>query len=163
MTPFPNRQKIQRHFYRAHACFAKYFLMTKKWQQIKKLTYVTTCGPSGCTVCFFLSKSRSMAVIWAVYRRLLRLPAGKTSRPVQRPRCPCVAPSRRFSRIAEVLGAHSPPNPSAERASAPNEPRGDPWSFGGVLRKVMIVFVIFENEKTIESFEKYDVLRLWLE
>ena len=40
--------------------------------------------------------------------------------------------------------------------------RGDPWSFGGVLRKVMIVFVIFENEKTIESFEKYDVLSLWL-
>ena len=31
-----------------------------------------------------------------------------------------------------------------------------------VLRKVMIVFVILENEKTIESFEKYDVLRLWL-
>ena len=27
----------------------------------------------------------------------------------------------------------------------------------------MIVFVIFENEKTIESFEKYDVLRLWLD
>ena len=35
-------------------------------------------------------------------------------------------------------------------------------SFGKVLRKVMIVFVILENEKTIESFEKYDVLRLWL-
>ena len=34
-----NRQKIQRHFYRAHACFVKYFLMTKKWQQIKKLAY----------------------------------------------------------------------------------------------------------------------------
>ena len=31
-----------------------------------------------------------------------------------------------------------------------------------ILRKVMIVFVILENEKTIESFEKYDVLRLWL-
>ena len=75
------------------------------------------------TVCFFLSKSRSMAVIWAVYRRLLRLPAGKTSRPVQRPRCPCVAPSRRFSRISEILGAHSPPDPSAERASAPSEPK----------------------------------------
>ena len=42
-----NRQKIQRQFYRAHACFVKYFLMTKKWQQIKKLAYVTTCGPSG--------------------------------------------------------------------------------------------------------------------
>ena len=70
-----------------------------------------------------LSKSRSMAVIWAVYRRLLRLPAGKTSRPVQRPRCPCVAPSRRFSRISEILGAHSPPDPSAERASAPSEPK----------------------------------------
>ena len=76
-----------------------------------------------CTVCFFLSKSRSMAVIWGVYRRLLRLPAGKTSRPVQRPRCPCVAPSRRFSRISEILGAHSPPDPSAERASAPSEPK----------------------------------------
>ena len=38
--------------------------------------------------------------------------------------------------------------------------KGGPWSFGGVLRKVMIAFVIFENEKTIESFEKYDVLRL---
>ena len=75
------------------------------------------------TVCFFLSKSRSMAVIWAVYRRLLRLPAGKTSRPVQRPRCPCVAPSRQFSRISAILGAHSPPDPSAERASAPSEPK----------------------------------------
>ena len=75
------------------------------------------------TVCFFLSKSRSMAVIWAVYRRLLRLPAGKTRRPVQRPRCPCVAPSRRFSRISAILGAYSPPHPSAERASAPNEPK----------------------------------------
>ena len=47
---FSNRQKIQRHFYRAHACFIKYFLMTKKWQQIKKLAYVTTCGPSGCSM-----------------------------------------------------------------------------------------------------------------
>ena len=47
MTPFSNRQKIQRHFYRAHACFVKYFLMTKKLQQTKKLAYVTTCGPSG--------------------------------------------------------------------------------------------------------------------
>ena len=44
---FSNQQKIQRHFYRAHACFVKYFLMTKKWQQIKKLAYVTTCGPRG--------------------------------------------------------------------------------------------------------------------
>ena len=43
---FSNQQKIQRHFYRAHACFVKYFLMTKKLQQIKKLAYVTTCGPS---------------------------------------------------------------------------------------------------------------------
>ena len=39
--------KIQRHFYRAHACFVEYFLMTKKLQQIKKLAYVTTCGPRG--------------------------------------------------------------------------------------------------------------------
>ena len=37
---FSNRQKIQRQFYRAHACFVKYFLMTKKWQQIKKLAYM---------------------------------------------------------------------------------------------------------------------------
>ena len=43
---FSNQQKIQVHFYRAHACFVKYFLMTKKLQQIKKLAYVTTCGPS---------------------------------------------------------------------------------------------------------------------
>ena len=43
---FSNQQKIQRHFYRAHACFVKYFLMTKKLQHIKKLAYVTTCGPS---------------------------------------------------------------------------------------------------------------------
>ena len=64
-----------------------------------------------------------MPVIWAVYRRKLGLPAGKTGCPVQWPRCPCVAPSRQFSRIAEVLGAHSPPNPSAERASTPSEPQ----------------------------------------
>ena len=70
------------------------------------LITIATTRTRGCnvakrhTVCFFLSKSRSMAVIWAVYRRLLRLPAGKTSRPVQRPRCPCVAPSRQFSRIS---------------------------------------------------------------
>ena len=44
---FSNQQKIQLHFYRAHACFVKYFLMTKKLQQTKKLAYVTTCGPSG--------------------------------------------------------------------------------------------------------------------
>ena len=47
IATFSNHQKIQRHFYRAHACFVKYFLMTKKLQQIKKLAYVTTCGPSG--------------------------------------------------------------------------------------------------------------------
>ena len=35
---FPeDQQKIQRHFYRAHACFVKYFLMTKKSQQTKKI------------------------------------------------------------------------------------------------------------------------------
>ncbi len=39
---FSNQQKIQFHFYRAHACFVKYFLMTKKLQQTKKLAYVTT-------------------------------------------------------------------------------------------------------------------------
>ena len=38
--------------------------------------------------------------------------------------------------------------------------KGGAWSFGGVLRKVMIVSAIFEIEKTTESFEKYDVLRL---
>eukprot|EP01048_Picozoa_sp_COSAG05_P018984 COSAG05_NODE_2882_length_2541_cov_2.248976_1_plen_73_part_00 len=47
LTPFSNQQKIQLHFYRAHACFVKYFLVTKKLQQTKKLAYVTTCGPSG--------------------------------------------------------------------------------------------------------------------
>ena len=46
---FSNHQKTQVHFYRAHACFVKYFLMTKKLQQTKKLAYVTTCGLSGLT------------------------------------------------------------------------------------------------------------------
>ena len=50
IRPFSNQQKIQLHFYRAHACFVKYFLMTKKLQQTKKLAYVTTCGPSGMVV-----------------------------------------------------------------------------------------------------------------
>ena len=51
---FSNQQKIQRHFYRAHACFVKYFLMTKKLQQTKKLAYVTTCDwiERYCTVLY---------------------------------------------------------------------------------------------------------------
>ena len=32
-----NQLKIQSHFYRVHACFVKYFLMTEKLQQIRKL------------------------------------------------------------------------------------------------------------------------------
>ena len=32
----------------------------------------------------------------------------------------------------------------------------------GSFENVVNVFVILEIEKTIESFEKYDVLRLWL-
>ena len=35
--PFENHLKIQSHFYRAHACFVKYFLMTEKFQHIRKL------------------------------------------------------------------------------------------------------------------------------
>ena len=57
-----NRQKILRHFYRAHACFVKYFLMTKKWQQIKKLAYVTTCGPSGMIYVHVLYKEATVCM-----------------------------------------------------------------------------------------------------
>ena len=35
--PFENHLKIHGHFYRAHACFVKYFLMTEKLQHIRKL------------------------------------------------------------------------------------------------------------------------------
>ena len=41
-------------------------------------------------------------------------------------------------------------------------PRENPWIVEWILRKVVIVFVILEIEKTIESFEKYDVLRVWV-
>ena len=41
-------------------------------------------------------------------------------------------------------------------------PRENPWIVEWILRKVVIVFVILEIEKPIESFEKYDVLRLWV-
>ena len=37
VPPFENHLKIHRHFYRAHACFVKYFLMTEKFQHIRKL------------------------------------------------------------------------------------------------------------------------------
>ena len=34
-------------------------------------------------------------------------------------------------------------------------PRENPWIVDWILRKVVIVFVILEIEKPIESFEKY--------
>ena len=44
-----NQLKIQSHFYRVHACFVKYFLMTEKLQQIRKLAYIvlSSLGPGG--------------------------------------------------------------------------------------------------------------------
>ena len=45
--PFSNQLKIQRHFYRAYACVSKYFLMTEKLQQIRKVAYIPSLGPGG--------------------------------------------------------------------------------------------------------------------
>ena len=42
-----NRLNIQRHFYRAYACLAKYFLMTQKLLQIRTLAYIPILGPGG--------------------------------------------------------------------------------------------------------------------
>ena len=39
-TPFENHLKIHRHFYRAHACFVKYFLMSEKLQHISLLILI---------------------------------------------------------------------------------------------------------------------------
>ena len=53
---------IQRHFYRAHACFGKYFLMIQKLQQIRKLAYIPSLErvSSGCS-----TKPCSWVEIWA--------------------------------------------------------------------------------------------------
>ena len=42
-----NQLTIPRHFYRAHACFVTYFLMTEKFQPIRQLAYIPSLGPGG--------------------------------------------------------------------------------------------------------------------
>ena len=62
-----NQLKIQSHFYRVHACFVTYFLMTEKLQQIRKLAYIPSLGPGGLLVLQTKSLARLPAVVLCIF------------------------------------------------------------------------------------------------